>query len=281
MAVSGIGGPPPPLDIIGAASCGLAWQGAAITAPLLIRHAVDAGIVHHHRSSLWWACAGIAVLGAIEAAGGAAAPHLRDPELRAGGCGRPRRDLPPGARARRALPRPGRRRRADLARVQRRELVARLFDAIGHTLGYVLAVVGVSTVLLVVDWRLALAVLAPLPLVSIGFGRYSRRYAERTKINQEELAELTTLAEETIAGIRVAKGLGAGDALSARFRRQSGRVVDTALAVADVDAVFLPALEALPLIGVLVAVWYGRTACSTATSRSARSRCSTSTSRCS
>jgi ATP-binding cassette subfamily B protein len=76
-------------------------------------------------------------------------------------------------------------------------------------------------------------------------------------VNQEDLSDLTELAEETIAGIRVAKGIGAGDALSARFRRQSGRVVDSALAVAGVDAVFLPALEALPLIGILIALWYG------------------------
>ena len=53
------------------------------------------------------------------------------------------------------------------------------------------------------------------------------------------------------------KGLGAGDALSARFRARSDRVVATSLAVADVDAVFLPALEALPLVGVLVVLWYG------------------------
>src|SRR5436309_717964 len=86
--------------------------------------------------------------------------------------------------------------------------------------------------------------------IAAGFGRYSRRYAVRTRVNQEELGELTALAEETIAGIRVVKGLGAGAALSARFRRRSDRVVGTALAVADVDAVFLPALEALPLIGI-------------------------------
>src|SRR6185312_12116175 len=76
-------------------------------------------------------------------------------------------------------------------------------------------------------------------------------------VNQEELGELTALAEETIAGIRVVKGLGAGDTLSARFRARSDRVVATSLAVADVDAVFLPALEALPLVGILVVLWYG------------------------
>ena len=109
----------------------------------------------------------------------------------------------------------------------------------------------------VIDWPLALAVLAPLPLVSLGFGRYSKRYAERTKVNQEQLGEATSLVEETIAGIRVVKGLGAGEPLAERFRRKSNEVVETALDVANVDAVFLPVLEALPLIGLLVVLWYG------------------------
>ena len=77
-------------------------------------------------------------------------------------------------------------------------------------------------------------------------------------MNQEELGELTALAEETIAGIRVVKGPrrrhGAVRALP-RPLRPRGRA--TSLRVADVDAVFLPALEALPLVGILVVLWYG------------------------
>ncbi|HEY6962915.1 MAG TPA: ABC transporter ATP-binding protein [Gaiellaceae bacterium] len=243
--------------IAGAIASGLAWQGAAISAPLLIRHAVDAGVVHGSRGALWWACGGVAALGLVEAVGGGARHYfaIRNRALADAGV----RD----AIFRRALELDARYHdRVGAGDLISRasndaELVARVFDSIGHTVGYVLTVIGVSVVLLVVDWRLAIAVLLPLPLVSIGFGRYSRRYAQRTKVNQEELAELTALAEETIAGIRVVKGLGAGDALGARFRRRSQRVVDTALDVANVDAVFLPALEALPLVGILVALWYG------------------------
>jgi ATP-binding cassette subfamily B protein len=243
--------------IAGAVASGLAWQGAAISSPLLVRHAVDAGILHHHRSALWWACAGVAALGVVEAVAGGARHYfaIRNRALADAGVrdGIFRRALDLDARYHDRVG------AGDLISraTNDGELVARLFDSIGHTIGYVLTVIGVSSVLFVVDWRLALAVLLPLPLVSIGFGRYSRRYAARTKVNQEELAELTALAEETISGIRVVKGLGAGPALSARFRRRSQRVVDTALAVADVDAVFLPALEALPLVGILVALWYG------------------------
>ena len=243
--------------ILGAIAAGLSWQGAAIVSPLLVRHALDAGIVHHHRAALWWACGGIAILGLVEAVAGGARHYfaIRNRALADAGVrdGIFRRALELDARYHDRVGAGELISRAS----NDAELVARVFDAIGHTVGYVLTIFGVSIVLFVVDWHLALAVLLPLPLLSVGFGRYSRRYAERTKVNQEELGELTALAEETIAGIRVVKGLGAGDALSARFRARSDRVVATSLAVADVDAVFLPALEALPLIGVLVVLWYG------------------------
>ena len=95
----------------------------------------------------------------------------------------------------------------------------------------------VAIVLPILDWRLALVVLIPLPLLSIGFWRYSARYAERTRVLQEELAVATALAEETVSGIRVVKGLGAGPELLRRFRVASDRIVDRALAVADVFSV--------------------------------------------
>ncbi len=243
--------------VAGAVVSGLSWQAAAIASPLLIRRAVDSGILSGDRTVLWWTCAGIGVLGLVEAVSGASRHYfairnraLADAAVR-------------DAIFRRALDLDARYHdRVGAGELISRasndgELVARLFDAIGHTIGYVLTIFGVSAVLLVVDWRLAVAVLVPLPFVSIGFGRYSRRYATTTKVNQEELGELTELAEETISGIRVVKGLGAGDALSARFQRRSKRVVDTALEIANVDAVFLPALETLPLVSILIALWYG------------------------
>jgi ATP-binding cassette subfamily B protein len=218
---------------------------------------VDSGVVHGHKAVLWWSCAAIAGLGAIEAFAGGTRHYFA---------------IRNRARADAAV-RDGIFRRAlDLdARYHDRvgagdlisrasndaELIARLFDAIGHTVGFVLTIVGASTVLFVIDWRLGLAVLAPLPLLSVFMGRYSAKYAERTRINQEKLAETTALAEETIAGIRVVKGLGAGDALSARFHDRSREVVRTALDVAAVDAVFLPVMETLPLAGLLVVLWYG------------------------
>src|SRR4029077_4775166 len=109
-----------------AVAAGLTWQGAAIVAPLLVRSAIDNGIVGDDTSALWWASAGLVVLGAVEAGRGGGGPRFararaarrrraallpRQPQPRPRRRAGARRDLPPCARARRPLPRPRRRRR--------------------------------------------------------------------------------------------------------------------------------------------------------------------------
>src|SRR5439155_1069391 len=83
--------------------------------------------------------------------------------------------------------------------------------------------------LLAIDFKLALLVLLPLPLVSVAAWAYPQRYDARTRRLQEAWAAAATLVEETVSGIRVVKGLGAGGALSGRFRRRSDEIVGRAL----------------------------------------------------
>ena len=137
------------------------------------------------------------------------------------------------------------------------EHVARMMDSIGHTIGYVLTVLAVAAVLLAIDWRLALIVLIPLPLTSLAGWIYSRRYHARTERLQESWGTAATLVEETVVGIRVVKGLGAVEPLAEHFRRRSRAIVDRALDIARLDAVFMPALEFLPLLGLLAVLWLG------------------------
>jgi ATP-binding cassette subfamily B protein len=57
--------------VVGAVISGLSWQGSAIVAPLLIRHAIDAGIRAHDRTQLVVSAVGIVGLGIGEAVAGA------------------------------------------------------------------------------------------------------------------------------------------------------------------------------------------------------------------
>ena len=235
---------------------GLSWQGAAIFTPVIAAQAIDA-IVAGDRSEVYlWAAAAIGV-GLVETVAGAGR-HIFAMRNRAHGLAHVRDDLltqalrldarfhdrfPPGELMSRSA--------ADA------EVVSRVLDASGHTVGYLVTVVGASVVLLVMDASLALIILAPFPVLILGFWRYARRYSTRTKAYQEELGHASALVEETVTGIRVVKGLGAGAALSRRFHDTSERVRGRALDVVSVDAVFLPALEFVPLLVQALVLWLG------------------------
>ena len=243
--------------VVGAALSGLLWQAGAVSAPLMVKYAIDHGVLTKDRHALLIWLGALLGVGLLEMTAGAVR-HLYAIRNRA------RSD----ARVRDAIFAHALRLDASYHdRVGPGELmsrassdsehVARMMDSIGHTIGYVLTVFAVAIVLLVLDWRLALVVLIPLPLISIAAWAYSRRYHTRTERLQERWGAAATLVEETVSGIRVVKGLGAGGPLAAEFRTRSRSIVDRALDIARLDAVFMPTLEFLPLLGLLAVLWIG------------------------
>jgi len=243
--------------VVGAALSGLLWQSGAVSAPLMVKYAIDHGVLTKDRHALLIWLGALLGVGLLEMTAGAVR-HLYAIRNRA------RSD----ARVRDAIFAHALRLDASYHdRVGPGELmsrassdsehVARMMDSIGHTIGYVLTVFAVAIVLLVLDWRLALVVLIPLPLISFAAWAYSRRYHACTERLQERWGEAATLVEETVSGIRVVKGLGAGGPLAAEFRSRSRSIVDRALDIARLDAVFMPTLEFLPLLGLLAVLWIG------------------------
>jgi ATP-binding cassette, subfamily B, bacterial len=207
--------------VIGAAVSGLLWQVGAVAAPLMVKQAIDRGVLTHDHSALLAWLGALLFVGLLEMAAGAVR-HLYAIRNRA------RSD----ARVRDAIFAHALRLDASYHdRVGPGELmsrassdsehVARMMDSIGHTIGYVLTVFAVAIVLLVIDWKLALIVLIPLPLVSLAGWGYSRRYHAQTERLQAAWGDAATLVEETIAGIRVVKGIGAGRPLAGDFRVRS------------------------------------------------------------
>ena len=243
--------------VSGAVVSGLLWQAGAVAAPLVVKYAIDHGIVgENHQTLVIWLLVLLAV-GLLEVVAGAFR-HLYAIRNRAHS----------DARVRDAIFAHSLRLDASyhdrvgpgelLSRASSDSLhVARMMDAIGHTIGYVLTVVAVAIVMLFLDAELALIVLIPVPLVTIGAWLYSRRYDVGTRQLQESWAQASTLVEETVSGIRVVKGLGAGAALESRFRRRSDEIMDRALHLARLDAVFIPFLEMLPLVGIATVLWFG------------------------
>src|SRR5215510_10710493 len=167
--------------VVGAVVSGLLWQTGAILAPLIVSYTIDHGVVPQdgHTLTVWLlALLGVGLLEVV--AGGlrhifairnrsATDARVRDAifahALRLDATYHDR--VGPGELMSRAS--------------SDSEHVARMMDSIGHTIGYVLTLFAVAIVLLVIDWKLALVVLIPLPLISLAGWGYSRRYHAHTE----------------------------------------------------------------------------------------------------
>ena len=113
---------------------------------------------------------------------------------------------------------------------------------------HVLTVVGVTVVLFVVDWRLALIALWITPvLVAVAY-RYSHVSHPILRDVQQELGVVATVAEESIVGVHVVKAFAQEDRRQAQFERASGSVFEATVRAFRQRALYVPLLSFLPML---------------------------------
>ena len=118
-------------------------------------------------------------------------------------------------------------------------------------------IIAVSVILFVTDWQLALIALAPLPFVNIAGRRFSHSIHGAVLQVQMEQAELATVVEETVGGVRVVKGFGAEEVQSARLRKEADDIQTASISAAQIRAKYLPAIELLPQLGLIAVLGVG------------------------
>ena len=74
---------------------------------------------------------------------------------------------------------------------------------------------------------------------------------------QRESAELAAVVEESVAGVRVVKGLGAERVQAARLKAEAQDVYDESMAAAATRSRYLPGMELLPNLGLIAVLGYG------------------------
>ncbi len=125
------------------------------------------------------------------------------------------------------------------------------------TLSNLAMVIAVVVLLLVSQPVLALVALAPLPFVSVLASRFSRRIHPAVLAVQQEQAQLATVVEESVSGIRVIKGFGAEVVQSAKVRAEAEDIRRVSMDAAKIRSRFLPALDLLPALGLVAVLGIG------------------------
>ncbi len=119
------------------------------------------------------------------------------------------------------------------------------------------SLLGGMIVLLVINARLTLVMLAVLPAVIIASAVFGRRLRRISTAFQDELALANARAEEAIAGIRVVQSFTAERAESQRYGDAIRDAFASALRRARVRAVFVPSVFTGFLLGIGLVLWEG------------------------
>jgi ATP-binding cassette subfamily B protein len=125
------------------------------------------------------------------------------------------------------------------------------------TISNAVTVLAVTVILALIDPTLTLLALGSLPFMNVLATRFSRRLYPSVMGIQRESAELAAVVEESVAGVRVIKGLGAERVQATRLKGEAEDVYDQSMAAARTRARFLPGLELLPNIGLIAVLGYG------------------------
>jgi len=113
---------------------------------------------------------------------------------------------------------------------------------------------GLLTVLLQTDWKLAGVSLTVLPFVLVPTLRLGRRIRRTTRSAQDNAAELNQVLQETLSGHQVVKSFGAEEIESNRFRDRAERLRDSNLRYVAQQAIASPVIEffgAITIVGLL------------------------------
>jgi subfamily B ATP-binding cassette protein MsbA len=116
---------------------------------------------------------------------------------------------------------------------------------------------GALILILVTDWRLTFFMLALVPFVVIVAVLFGRRLRKISSAVQDQLADATTVLEESIAGVRVVQSFTREDYEIGRYRNSIEQSFSLALKRIKLSATFGPLASFMGFTVVIAVFWFG------------------------
>jgi ABC-type multidrug transport system fused ATPase/permease subunit len=113
---------------------------------------------------------------------------------------------------------------------------------------HVMTIVGVTAVMFVTNWELALAATAITPLIVLFAYRYSSISHPVLRDVQQKMADVATVAEENIVGVHVVKSFAQERNEQDKFAHRSEQVFVRSVDANRQRALYVPLLSFLPLV---------------------------------
>jgi ATP-binding cassette subfamily B multidrug efflux pump len=123
--------------------------------------------------------------------------------------------------------------------------------------GDVFTLLAIMTMMLVVDWRLALVTFSVIPLVWLTAMIFRRRVREAFRDIRTRLARLNAYLQERLSGMRVVQLFGREADSAARFTALNREHLEAHLRSITIYAVFFPVVELLTAVAMALLLYYG------------------------
>lgn len=137
------------------------------------------------------------------------------------------------------------------------ERIGGTVDVIPRLVGALVAFVSVSAILIHASWTLGIIVVLGVPALALGVGPLIKPLQAREAEQRKRLGQTTELASDTVAGLRVLRGIGGEDLFVERFEESSQSVRAAAVRTAQVRSLVDALQVFLPGAFVLGVMWGG------------------------
>ena len=137
------------------------------------------------------------------------------------------------------------------------ERVARVYDLIPRLSGAIISFIFVSVLLVSSSPTLGLLVVIGVPLLGLAIGPIIKPLQSRESVQREKLSHSSGLAADTVAGLRILRGIGGEETFLARFRGASQEVRAAAVRTAKMRALLDGLQVILPGTLVVGVIWIG------------------------
>jgi ABC-type multidrug transport system fused ATPase/permease subunit len=120
-----------------------------------------------------------------------------------------------------------------------------------------LTLIGTAVILFVLDWRLALATCAVLPLMSIATALFRRHSARAYAQVRERLGLVTATLAEDIAGMRVVQAFNREEPAFENFKQVTLRYRAANMRTVVLNGIYFPTVDLLSTAALAVVIAYG------------------------
>ncbi len=123
--------------------------------------------------------------------------------------------------------------------------------------GDLFTLVAIMTMMLIMDWQLALVTFSVIPLVWLTATIFRRRVREAFREIRLRLARLNAYLQERLSGMRVIQLFGREEDSAAKFAELNRDHLQAHLRSISIYAVFFPVVEVLTAIAMALLLYYG------------------------